>query len=194
MIRLKTPINEEEIRNLKIGDKVLLSGKIFTARDMAHKFLFENQNSEFKEKLKNGVIYHLGPIVKKENEQWKIIAAGPTTSIREEPYEADIIKNYKTRVIIGKGGMADKTLKALQKYGAVYLHAVGGAAVLLADSITKVTNVYKLEEFGIPEAIWELEVRDFPAIVTMDANGASLHSNILKGSKNNYERIREELK
>jgi fumarate hydratase class I len=193
MIKLKTPINEEQIRQLKAGDKVLLSGVIYTARDKAHKFLVENNSKEFKEKLKDGIIYHCGPIVKKENNNWKIISAGPTTSIREEPYEADVIENYKVKAVIGKGGMGKKTLEACKKFGCVYLHAVGGAAAVLAENIKKVKNVYKLEEFGIPEAFWELEVEDFPAIVTMDANGNSLHKDILDKSKEKYLSINENI-
>jgi len=187
MIKLKTPLKEEDVRKLKIGDKVELNGTIFTARDMAHKYFIENP-SEFKEKLKNSVIYHCGPIAKKKKE-WKIIAAGPTTSIREEPYEAYIIKNYRIKAVIGKGGMGKKTLGALKKYGCVYLSVVGGAAALLANSIKKVKNVYKLE-FGVPEAIWELEVKNFPAIVTMDAKGNSLHKNILELSEKRYNKLK----
>lgn len=186
MIKLKTPINEKQIRKLKIGDIIELNGTIFTARDMAHKYFIENPY-EFKEKLKDSVIYHCGPIAKK-NKEWKIIAAGPTTSIREEPYEYDIIKNYKIKAVIGKGGMGKKTLDACEKYGCVYLSVVGGAAALLANSVKKVKNVYKLE-FGIPEAIWELEVENFPAIVTMDAKGNSLHKNILELSEKRYREL-----
>jgi fumarate hydratase class I len=189
MITLKTPLKKENISKLRVGDKVLLNGTIFTARDMAHKFLFENQPNEFKEKLKDSIIYHCGPIVKKENNNWKIIAAGPTTSIREEPYEDKVIKDYNIKAIIGKGGMGEKTLKAMKEQGCIYLHATGGAAVLIADSIVKVKNVYKLEEFGIPEAIWELEITNFPAIVTMDANGNSLHKEISTLSEKNYKKL-----
>ena len=184
MIKLNIPLKEEEIRKLKIGDNVLLDGVIFTARDMAHKFFVENKDNEFKKLLDNGVIYHCGPIARKNNE-WKIVAAGPTTSIREEPYMAEIIKEYGIKAIIGKGGMAKKTLDACKKYGCVYLAAIGGAAILLAKNIKRVVNVYHLE-FGLPEAIWELEVEDFPAIVAMDANGNSLYDNVMEESKKIY--------
>lgn len=189
MIKLNIPLKKEDIVKLKVGDIVRLSGIIFTARDMAHKFLVENFSLKFKEMLDGSVIYHCGPIVKKEDNRWKVISAGPTTSIREEPYEKKVIKDYGVRAIIGKGGMGKDTLQALKEYGSVYLHATGGAAVLIAESIIQVKNVYKLEEFGIPEAIWELEVKDFPAVVTMDAYGNSLHDTILINSKKYYENL-----
>ena len=188
MIKLKTPLNEETVRKLKIGDIVELSGMVFTARDMAHKYFIENQD-RFSGILKDSVIFHCGPIAKKENSKWSIVAAGPTTSIREEPYEAELIKNYGIKAIIGKGGMGEKTLAAMKEYGCVYLSAVGGIAALIAKSIKKVKNVYMLDEFGVPEAIWELEVVGFPAIVTMDANGNSLHNDILKKSEDNYKKL-----
>ena len=173
-IKLRFPIEKEEIIKLKAGDIVSLSGIIFTARDAAHKFLFEKKPKAFKNKLIGSAIYHCGPIVRKKGKKYSIVAAGPTTSIREEPYMADIIKQYKIRAMIGKGGMGKKTLEACKKHKCVYLSAVGGAAAVLAKSIKEVRNVYKLE-FGVPEAIWELEVNDFPAIVTMDSKGRSLH-------------------
>ena len=188
MIKLKTPLSEEAVRKLKIGDMVELSGVVFTARDMAHKYFIENPD-RFRDMLKNSVIFHCGPIAKKEGSEWKIAAAGPTTSIREEPYEADVIKNYGIRAVIGKGGMGEKTLAAMKKYGCAYLSAVGGIAALIAKSIKKVKNVYMLDEFGVPEAIWELEVEGFPAIVTMDANGNSLHNDILKKSEDKYKKL-----
>ncbi|MBL7054395.1 fumarate hydratase C-terminal domain-containing protein [Candidatus Woesearchaeota archaeon] len=188
MIELKTPIGKEKIKKLKAGDQVSITGEMFTARDMAHKFLFENDSEKFKNLLKNKIIYHCGPIVKKENNSYEVIAAGPTTSAREEPYEAGIIKDYKIKAIIGKGGMGEKTLEACKNYNCVYLHAVGGAAALLAERITKVINIYK-KEFGMPEAIWHLKVEKFPALVTMDANGNSLHKDVLKRSRSNYEEL-----
>ena len=174
VITLSFPVNKEEIKKLKVGDIVSLSGIIYTARDAVHKYFFEKEPKEFIKKLANTAIYHCGPIVKKKGKKYSIIAAGPTTSIREEPYMPKIINDYKIRAIIGKGGMGKKTLDACKKHGCVYLSAVGGAAALLAKSVKRVRNVYKLE-FGIPEAIWELEVKDFPAIVTMDSKGRSLH-------------------
>ena len=134
--------------------------------------------------LQNGVLYHCGPVaIQDEDGQWKVVAAGPTTSIREEPYEADLIAKYGLRGVIGKGGMGPKTLEACQKYGCVYFHAVGGAAQVLAERIRRVRNVYMLEQFGPPEAIWELEVERFPVVVTMDSHGHSLHKTIQEASE-----------
>jgi fumarate hydratase class I len=127
--------------------------------------------------LHGGVIYHCGPVVKKEGESWRVTAAGPTTSIREEPYQGDILRRFGVRAVIGKGGMGGKTLAALKECGAVYLNAVGGAAQFYARCIESVDGV-SLLDFGTPEAMWHLTVRDFPAIVTMDAHGNSLHRDI----------------
>jgi fumarate hydratase, class I len=127
--------------------------------------------------LHGAVLYHCGPVVVKEGNGWRINAAGPTTSIREEPYQADVIKRYGVRAVIGKGGMGAKTLAALQESGAVYLNAIGGAAQFYARTIMSVDGV-SLLEFGTPEAMWHLTVKDFPAIVTMDAHGNSLHKDI----------------
>jgi len=183
-INLKTPITEEQAREINSGDIVNLSGTIFTARDVAHKYLIEEATPDtLPFSLEGSCIYHCGPIVKESGDGYEIIAAGPTTSIREEPYEADVIKKYGVRAIIGKGGMGEKTLKALKDFGAVYLSAVGGAAVLIAKSIKRVKNVYKLDEFGVPEAFWELEVENLPTICTMDSKGKSLHEEIEERSK-----------
>jgi fumarate hydratase class I len=131
-----------------------------------------------------GVIYHCGPVVvKDEAGNWKVTAAGPTTSIREEPYQWQIIRDFGTRAIIGKGGMGDRTLAACKEHGCVYLHGVGGAAQVLAECVKKVRNVYFLKEFGSPEAIWELEVENFPAVVTIDSHGNSLHKEVLAHSQ-----------
>ncbi len=173
--QLKLPLNEQDVRNLHIGDNVLISGTLYTGRDAAHKFLVTTPE-EFPVSLQDAAIYHCGPIVIKQKGEWIITAAGPTTSARTEPYVADIIKNFGVRAFIGKGGLGQKTLDACQKYGCVYLSAVGGCAQVLAEAIIKVKNVYFYEEFGPPEAVWELEVKDFPAIVTMDAHGGTLHN------------------
>lgn len=182
MIKLTLPISETEIRKLKIGDEVLLSGIMVTGRDAAHKYLVDKNPPEYKKVLEGTCIYHCGPIVAKDANGWRFVAAGPTTSIREEPYEATVIKNYGVRGIIGKGGMGEKTLNALKECGAVYFHAVGGAAAALAEKVLKVPNVYLLEEFGVPEAIWQIEVKDFPVVVTMDSHGNSLHKTVKEGS------------
>ncbi|MFH2028463.1 MAG: FumA C-terminus/TtdB family hydratase beta subunit [Nanoarchaeota archaeon] len=183
---LQTPIDEEKIRELKVGDKVLITGLIYTGRDQVHKFLTENISKEFKDKLDGMTLYHCGPIVRKIKEGYEVVAAGPTTSIREEPYESTIIKEYGIKAIIGKGGMGENTSKALQEQGCVYLSAIGGLAALLARQIKKVDDVYFLDEFGVPEAMWKLEVEDFPCIVTMDSYGNNLHDKILEKSKNNF--------
>ena len=182
MIKLELPIDEAKIRTLKIGDEVLISGVMVTARDAAHKFLIDNQPQEYKEILGNTFIYHCGPVVSQKDGKWSFVAAGPTTSIREEPYEATVIKNYNVRGIIGKGGMGAKTLAALKENGAVYLHAIGGLASVLAQCVTEVKNVYMLKELGVPEAFWQIQVKDFPAVVTMDSHGGSLHETIKANS------------
>ena len=184
MIQLSFPFTEEKIRALKVGDEVLLSGVVFTGRDAVHKFLHEGGELPEGVNLRDGIIYHCGPVVMKEEQgDWKVTAAGPTTSIREEPYQGAIIQQFGVRGVIGKGGMGDRTLAACQEHGCVYLHAIGGAAQVLAECIKRVRNVYLLEEFGSPEAIWELEVEEFPVVVTMDAHGNSLHKEVLAKSQ-----------
>ncbi len=172
--QLKLPLNENDVRSLKTGDDVLLTGILYTGRDAVHKFLVSTPE-KFPLSLKGAVLYHCGPIVVKKDGEWKITAAGPTTSARTEPYVADIIRNFGVRAFIGKGGLGEKTLAACKEHGCVYLSAVGGCAQVLAKAIIKVKNVYFYEEFGPPEAVWELEVKNFPAIVTMDAHGNSMH-------------------
>jgi len=172
MIVLKTPINQKEVLALKIGDEVLINGTIFTARDKAHHFLLEYTF----EKINNSIVYHCGPIIKDD----KIIAAGPTTSSRLNRYTPKIIEKYGIKAIIGKGGMNNSVINAL-KGKAVYFSAIGGAGVLYAKTM-KIKNVYK-QEFGMPEAIWEFEVENFPAIVTMDSKGNSLYEQIYQKSK-----------
>jgi fumarate hydratase class I len=179
MIKLIAPFTEEKIRSLKVGDEVLITGTVFTGRDAVHKYLHEGGKLPPEVNLYNGIIYHCGPVViKDEKGEWKVMAAGPTTSIREEPYQAQIIKEYSLRGIIGKGGMGERTLEACRRYGCVYFHAVGGAAQVLAECIKKVKGVYMMDKFGAPEAIWEFEVEDFPVVVTMDSHGRSLHKEI----------------
>jgi fumarate hydratase class I len=183
MIKLKTPISEDDIRKLKVGDEVLLSGVIVTARDQAHKLMVDEKPDFIREDLKESVIYHCGPVVKKDDSgKWSFVSAGPTTSIREEPYQADVICEYGVRGVIGKGGMGAKTADGLKKCGAVYFHAIGGAGTLIAFAVKNVKTVYKLEEFGTPEAFWVIEVEDFPLVVTMDSHGGSLHKEILEKS------------
>ena len=183
MISLKLPVSEEEVRKLKVGDEVSLNGIMVLGRDNAHVWMHEEKPDEIRDLLKGTVIYHCGPVVKKVDDEWIFVAAGPTTSIREEPYQGGVLKEYNLRAVIGKGGMGDKTLVALKEHGAVYLHAIGGTAALLAKAVVKVHDVLKLEEFGIPEAMWVIEVKDFPTVVTMDSHGQSLHQEI-KGKSN----------
>lgn len=173
---LRPPIAEETIRNLKVGDVVLITGEVFTGRDAVHAHLMKNAPPV---DLRGSVLYHCGPVVLKQDGKWVVKAAGPTTSSREEPYQADILRRYGVRAVIGKGGMGAKTLAALQECGAVYLNAIGGAAQFYARSIEEVLDVH-LIEFGIPEAMWHLRVKDFAAIVTMDAHGNSLHAGVEK--------------
>jgi len=202
IIKLTPPnIDEKTIRDLKKGDIVSISGTIVTGRDVAHKYLKDtfviNQPGadekkvleNLKEHLAGGIIYHCGPVVVKDDQgKYRFTAAGPTTSIREEPYEYDVIKLLGLRGVIGKGGMGQKTLKACQEFGAVYLHAIGGAAAYTAAKVTEVHGLIK-KEFGTPEAFWIIDVRDFQCIVTMDSHGASLHEEILQSSK----KVQEEL-
>lgn len=194
---LNIPISADEIKGLKVGDSVLLSGVMITGRDAAHKWIYDTFISKTKpatpedlailEQLKpilnSGLIYHCGPVVSGLNtKQYRFVAAGPTTSIREEPYQGDVIQFFNLRGVIGKGGMGQKTLDACHETPAVYFHAIGGAAALIAECVTEVIGVHKLD-FGVPEAIWVIRVKDLPAIVTMDAHEASLHSSVREQSK-----------
>jgi fumarate hydratase class I len=170
-IRLETPLNEYATRSLRVGDVVLLSGVIHTGRDRLHQHL---TTQVVPLDLQGHVLYHCGPVALREGGGWRITAAGPTTSSREEPYESEVIRRFGIRAVIGKGGMGERTLRALRDCGAVYLSAIGGAAQFYVDCIEEVLGVDFLD-FGIPEAMWHLRVRDFPAIVTMDSHGHSLH-------------------
>jgi tartrate/fumarate subfamily iron-sulfur-dependent hydro-lyase beta chain len=183
-VQLTTPISEAQVRALKVGDSVEISGFLFTGRDAVHKYLHEGGKLPPEVNLRDGILYHCGPVVMKDEDgRWKVTAAGPTTSIREEPYQGQIIEQFGLRGVIGKGGMADRTLAACKQFGCVYLHAIGGAAQVLAECITNVRGVYLMEKFGAPEAIWELQVERFPAVVTMDANGNSLHKDVFAASQ-----------
>ncbi len=184
MTTLTTPVSEAATRALKVGDEVTITGTLFTGRDAVHKFLHDGGRLPPGVNLKGGILYHCGPVVIKDGQgNWKCVAAGPTTSIREEPYQAQVIRDLGLRGVIGKGGMGDRTMAACKEYGCAYLHAVGGAAQVLAECIKSVPNVYMMEEFGAPEAIWQFEVAGFPAIVTIDANGNSLHKEIFAASQ-----------
>jgi fumarate hydratase class I len=184
MIQLTAPFTEEKVRALKVGDAVELTGILFTARDAVHKHLAQGGALPAGVDLRNGIIYHCGPVALKDHRgAWRVTAAGPTTSARQEPYQADIIRRFGVRGVIGKGGMGERTLAACREHGCVYFHAVGGAAQVLAERIKSVRNVYLLDQFGGPEAIWELAVESFPVVVTMDAHGNSLHNAVLAASR-----------
>jgi fumarate hydratase class I len=185
---LRAPLTEEQVRALKVGDVVLISGEMFTGRDAVHAHLMKNPPPV---DMRGSVLYHCGPVVVKDPDApagWRVTAAGPTTSIREEPYQGEIIKRYGIRAVIGKGGMGAKTLAALKEHGAVYLNAIGGAAQFYGRAIRRVDGV-SLLDFGTPEAMWHLTVEDFPAIVTMDAHGNSLHKDIEQESGQHLEAI-----
>lgn len=177
---LNLPLSATEWRSLKAGDIVSLNGTIVTGRDRVHKYLVEQRpkKEDIPFDLTGAALYHCGPVMKKTEEGYKAVAAGPTTSMRVEMYEAAVIRGYGIRGIIGKGGMGESTLEALKETGSVYFHTVGGAAVYLADRIKKTLNVWKLDEFGPTEAMWLFEIEDFPAIVTMDSHGNNIHKEI----------------
>lgn len=179
VVELTAPITEEQIRALKVGDVVKINGRMYTGRDAIHHHLMSHDAPV---DLNGQVIYHCGPVMAKDEEgNWTVKAAGPTTSIREEPYQGDIMKKFGIRAVIGKGGMGPKTLAALKEHGGVYLNAIGGAAQYYADCIKSVDGV-DLQEFGIPEAMWHLNVEGFTAVVTMDSHGNSLHADVEKSS------------
>ena len=203
MKKLTLPISDEEIRALNVGETILLSGVMMTGRDAVHKWIndtFLAQKVEpteddlavyeaIKPILDGGVIYHCGPVVSGvETGDYKFVAAGPTTSIREEPYQALVMKHFNLKGVIGKGGMAEKTLKGCQDTPAVYFHAIGGAASLIAQSVEEVITVHKLD-FGVPEAMWIIRVKDFPVVVTMDSHGNSQHVTVEKKSKKVLEAL-----
>ena len=184
MIKLSFPFTEEKIQALKVGDEVLISGTVFTGRDAVHKYLHEGGALPPGVSFKDGIMYHCGPVMMKQADGSHLCtAAGPTTSIREEPYQWQVIRDLGLRGVIGKGGMGERTVAACKEHGCVYLHAVGGAAQVLAECIKRVPNVYFMEEFGAPEAIWEFQVVTFPAVVTIDAHGNSLHKEVLAASQ-----------
>ncbi|MBI4762135.1 MAG: fumarate hydratase C-terminal domain-containing protein [Chloroflexota bacterium] len=198
MREIPIPISDEVIRSLHAGDPVLLSGVMMTGRDAVHKWMHDTfikktrqpqgndlrVYEEIKKILDHGVLYHCGPVVSGlDTKEYKFVAAGPTTSIREEPYQADVMRHFNIKGVIGKGGMGAKTLQGCVDTPGVYFHAIGGAAAFLAQTVQKVLGVYKLEEFGVPEAMWVIEVKNFPVVVTMDAHGVSQHSTLDERSR-----------
>ena len=203
MHTLTLPLTPEVIRSLHVGDSVRLRGVMLTGRDAAHKWLVEtfirmtNEPSDddaavaaaIRPLLHGGAIYHCGPVVAGlETKEYRFVAAGPTTSTREEPYQAEVMRHFGVRAVIGKGGMGARTLAACRDVPGVYLHAIGGAATLIAQTVQRVLGVYKLE-FGVPEALWAIEVHDFPAVVTMDSHGQSLHVDVEARSRAALEHL-----
>jgi len=206
---LTIPIPEDTIRALHVGDTVNLSGVMVTGRDAAHKYLIEHfihaeavpeserpLYEELRRLLRGGVIYHCGPVVRRlppasggPGGGWEFVAAGPTTSIREEVYEPEVIAHFGLRGVIGKGGMGPGTLRACQEHGAAYFHAVGGAASLIADAVKEVVAVHKQEEFGVPEAFWVIRVEGFPVVVTMDTHGRSIHAEVEVVAREKLEQL-----
>ena len=185
MVRLEYPFKREDIKKLKVGDMVLITGKMYTGRDAVHHRLQNGVKPPIDRE--NQIIYHCGPvIVKNDADKYEVKAAGPTKSIREEPYQWEVMRDHKILGVIGKGGMGPKTLKGCQDYGCVYFHAIGGAAQVLAEKIESVDNVY-WEDLGSPEAIWEMSVVEFPVVVTMDSHGNSLHVEVEEKSKQIFD-------
>lgn len=203
MRNLSLPLTDDVVRSLAVGDPVLLSGVMITGRDAAHKWMSDTFIKKTRTPqgddldvyaalqllLNGGAIYHCGPVVAGlETKQYRFVAAGPTTSIREEPYQGDVMRHFHLKAVIGKGGMGPKTLAACEEVPGVYLHAIGGAAVVIAQSVQRVIGVYKME-FGVPEAMWVIEVHDLPVVVTMDAHGKSLHADVASLSRSRLEQL-----
>lgn len=206
MREITIPISPDTIRELHTGDTVALTGILATGRDAVHKWMIDTFIRKTREPtgddlevykaiqpiFKESLIYHCGPVVSGlETGDYKFVAAGPTTSIREEPYQSEVLHHFDMRGVIGKGGMGAKTLQACQDVPAVYFHAIGGAATLIAESVEEVIGVYKLD-FGVPEAIWVLKVNKFPVVVTMDAHGKSIHDEVEKASLEKFRALIEE--
>ncbi len=203
MYNLSIPISDENILQLKVGDSVSLSGVMITGRDTVHKWMIETFIKEtrqmegddlqvyqtIKRLLNGGALYHCGPIVAGlETGDYRFVAAGPTTSIREEPYQGDVMRHFNLKAVIGKGGMGPKTLAACHEVPCVYLHAIGGAASLIAQSVQRVIDVHKLD-FGVPEAMWVIEIKDLPLVVTMDAHNNSIHAEVETRSMVELEKL-----
>ena len=193
--KLKTPISEEDVRKLKVNDTIYITGTIFTARDEAHHraLEFHKEGKELPIDLQGLAVFHCGPIVKKKDDEWIIVAAGPTTSTRMDLFEDEFIRNFRVRVVIGKGGMGKRTTDAMKKYGAVYGAFTGGAAVLAAKAIKNVRSV-EWYDLGMPEAMWVLEVKDFgPLTVAIDAHGNNLFEEVREKVEETKQKIYEKL-
>jgi len=181
MVELAYPFAEKAIRKLKAGDVVSISGLIYTGRDKFHKYFSEG--GRLPVDFKGAALYHCGPVVVRSADGWVVRAAGPTTSVRENPYEPEFIAKSGVRIIIGKGGMDARTLEALRRHGCVYVQAIGGAGALYASAIRKVAGVSLLKEFGAAEAVWHFEVRGFRGVVAMDSHGVSLFDKVIASSR-----------
>ena len=195
--RLSTPIPEGEVRRLRVGDILYIDGTMVTARDEAHKKALELHERGEKPPIdfRGLAIFHCGPIVRREDDKWVVVAAGPTTSMRMEIFEDRFIEVYRPAVIIGKGGMGERTSKACQRYGCVYAAFTGGAALLAAERIKAVRDVYWLEELGMPECLWVFEVEGFgPLIVTIDAHGGNLTEEVKQKVWERFEDLKESLR
>jgi len=193
--RLRTPVSEAEIRQLKVNDTLCISGTVITARDQAHKRALEcaEQNAPLPVNLEGLAVFHCGPVMRKEGDKWVVVAAGPTTSSRMDGIEPEFIRRFGPRVIIGKGGMGEKTTEAMAKYGAVYCAFTGGAAVLAANAVKSVRDVVWLD-LGMPEAMWVLEVEDFgPLVVAIDSVGSSLFRDVAEKVEQNRQRVYHKL-
>lgn len=188
---LSLPLSEKDVLELRAGDVVSITGNLLTGRDRIHRYLVEKRppKEEIPFELEGGVIYHCGPLTGKDEKGYRVISAGPTTSMRVEMYEEAVIRDYNLRGIMGKGGMGKRTLAALKEYGCVYMHTFGGAAVYLADRIIDTIGVWKLDEFGPTEAMWCFGVKGFPAVVTMDAHGKDMHREIEDLSFNKFSQL-----
>ncbi len=194
-MRLKAPLSEKDVRSLRLGDEVTLDGIMYTGRDEMHLRALEyaREDRELPFDLHDAVLYHCGPMLRKEGSKWHVIAAGPTTSSRMDPMEPEFIERFGVRAIIGKGGMSQQTVDAMEKYGCVYLALTGGAAVLAAEGITDVKRV-EWQDLGMPEAMCELEVKGFgPLIVAIDAHGGSLYKRIDETVADNLPNVRKQL-
>jgi fumarate hydratase class I len=184
---LHYPFTLDQIKGLRAGQFVAVSGLVFTARDRVHKYLFDG--GKCPADLKDGAIYHCGPVMLRKEGAWVVCAAGPTTSTREEPYLPRLVKDGGVRVIIGKGSLGRTSEATCKQNGCVYLHAVGGAAQILAEKVVAVKGAHFVREFGLTEAMWELELKDFPAIVAIDAQGRNLLRCTQSGSRRVLARL-----
>lgn len=193
---LETPLKPEEVANLRVNEPFKVTGKIFTARDAAHEKLLDlaNEGKEAPFDLSAYPCFHCGPVMKKQNDNWQVVSAGPTTSIRMEIFEDEFMDKFGTKIFIGKGGMGEKTSEALVQHGGVYAQFTGGAGSLMAGSVEKVEDVHYLEELGVPEAVWVFRVNEFgPLLVTMDSTGESIHRDISEEIDQNLQKELETL-